>query len=137
MYNLLNIKNEGTLIANHHVRFLTAQTVCSGIKGNCLRRNSRKQPQVDLEFTRTYHNSSNAAHGSPPELTGWRWRCFFKERISCTRNCPVTQGQEQVMGPHRVHHSSSSRSGPSALLMDRFIPLRCVGGRHHTGHINE
>lgn len=53
------------------------------------------------------------------------WRCFFKGKISCTRNCPVTRGQEPVMGPNREHHSKSSRSGPA-------IPLRHhVGGGFH------
>lgn len=53
------------------------------------------------------------------------WRCFFKGKISYTRNCPVTRGQEPVMGPNREHHSESSRSGPA-------IPLRHhVGGGFH------
>lgn len=87
----------------------------------------------------------------PPRLLSGRWRCFFKGRISRTRNCPVTRGQERVMGLGREHRGSNNSqswakclglcvvsfippahsAGVSVAMRDKAMNVRKVTINHH------
>lgn len=87
----------------------------------------------------------------PPRLLSGRWRCFFKGRISRTRNCPLTRGQERVMGLGREHRGSNNSqswakclglcvvsfippahsAGVSVAMRDKAMNVRKVTINHH------
>lgn len=105
-----------------------------------------KVPQLELSSS-----SSSRLQFTPPRLLSGRWRCFFKGRISRTRNCPVTRGQERVMGPGREHWGSNNSqfwakcrglcvisfippahsAGVSVAMRDNAMSVRKVTINHH------